>query len=429
MEQEKKYIVGIDIGTTKVLAMVGSMDDKGKLEICGHGMSESIGVKRGVVINIDETASAIRKAVDKAFHGLDVKFSGAFVSIAGQHIHSVMNRGLRYIEHADHEIRKSDVEALTSDMFKISVDRGDQIIHVIPQSYSVDQESGFKNPVGISGRRLEANFHIVLAQMTSVRNIEKCVNRAGLEVIDLLLEPLASAEAVLSYDEKEAGVALVDIGGGTSDIAVFYDGIIRHSAIIPFGGSAVTNDIKEGCNILQRQAELLKVQFGNAIGDLADPNKYISIPGINGRKPKEISAQNLAFIIQARMEEIIDAIYYEIEKSGISNKLGAGIVLTGGGAMLKYLPELMAHRTGLDVRIGLPTTILSAQSPEKVCQTRNTAALGLLLNGFTHPRANQVVKPDNTEESIPEILGEEDHNKVGLFSRVKRSLLNIIDEN
>ncbi len=427
MNQKVEYMAAIDIGTTKTLAIVGRKDKQGKLEIVGIGSTPSAGVKRGVVINIEETAKAIKAAVSKAFAAADMNFTGAFVGIAGQHIKSVKNRGSRYIESADYEITQNDVDGLNADMFKIPVEAGEKIIHVIPQSYIVDNETGVKNPVGISGKRLEANYHIVIGQIASARNIEKCVNRVGLDVVDLVLEPLASAEAVLTEDEKEAGVVLVDIGGGTTDVAVFYDGIIRHTAVIPFGGSVVTNDIKEGCSILQRQAEQLKVQFGSAMGELTEENKIVSIPGISGRKPKEISFRNLAFIIQARMEEIIDAVYYEIENSGVADKLGAGIVLTGGGAMLSHLSELVNLRTGFDVRLGFPETILSENSMSELNNTTYSTAIGLLLKGFDHPNAGQIIapvkeEPQQTEEPVEEEVQE------GLMSNIKRKFLKILDE-
>jgi len=427
MKQKAEYMVAIDIGTTKTLAIVGRKDSHDKLEIIGIGSSPSVGVKRGVVINIEETSKAIKSAVDNAFSTTDVEFAGAYVGIAGQHIKSVKNRGSRYIESPDFEITQSDVDGLNADMFKIPVEAGEKIIHVIPQSYIVDNETGVKNPVGISGKRLEANYHIVIGQIASARNVEKCVKRVGLEVVDLVLEPLASAEAVLTDDEKEAGVVLIDIGGGTTDVAVFYDGIIRHTAVIPFGGSVVTNDIKEGCSILQRQAEQLKTQFGSAMGELTEENKIVSIPGISGRKPKEISFRNLAYIIQARMEEIVDAAYYEIENSGVADKLGAGIVLTGGGAMLKHLPELVNLRTGLDVRVGFPETVLSKNSVKELNSTIYATGIGLLMKGFDHPKADDIIKPlmVMVEPEEPEI---EEPDSPGLFGTIRRTISKILDE-
>ena len=297
-------IAAIDIGTTKIVAIVGEKKDNGKFDILGMGKTVSKGVKRGVVLNIEETADAIRTAVNKTEELCDFTFSEVFVGIAGQHIKSIKNRGYKYID--NEEIKLEDVEFLYDEMKKVSIDPGEEIIHIIPQNYIVDDETGVKQPVGIAGNRLEGNYHIVIGQISSAKNIAKCIDKAGMEINSLILEPLASAAAVLTDDEKEAGVALVDIGGGTTDIAVYYDDIIRHTAVIPYGGNVVTTDIKEGCAILQRQAETLKIQYGSALGEMAVEDRVVTIPGISGREPKEITFKNLAFIIQARMEEIID---------------------------------------------------------------------------------------------------------------------------
>jgi cell division protein FtsA len=302
---------------------------------------------------------------------------------------------------------------------------------VLPQNFVVDSETGIKNPVGISGRRLEGNFHIVIGQIASAKNISKCIDRVGLHVEELILEPLASAEAVLTEDEKEAGVALVDMGGGTTDIAVFYDEIIRHTAVIPFGGNVVTWDIKDGCSILTRQAESLKITFGSALGDLAQEDKIVTIPGISGRDPKEISFKSLAYIIQSRMEEIIDAIMYEIENSGVLDKLSAGIVFTGGGALLRHLPQLVKFRTGLDVRIGYPVEQLSAESIEEVNQPMFSTSVGLLLKGYDNKQKRQQMimdarKGDDQPVKEPE---EDNKNRIGLFENLKIRIDGIFKEN
>lgn len=381
----KEQIVGaIDIGTTKIVTIIGKRNDSGRLEILAMAKTESKGVKRGVVQNIEETVSAITKTVEEAELKAGVKLTEVFVGIAGQHIRSIKNRGYINRNSYEDEITRDDIKMLENDMRKIPIDVGEEIIHVIPQSYIVDNEPGVKAPVGMSGKRLEANFHIVVAQIASAKNIEKCVNRAGLKVKCLMLEPLASSEAVLTADEKEAGVALVDIGGGTTDIAVYYDDIIRHTAVIPFGGNVITKDIKEGCAILQRQAELLKIQFGSALGDLAEEDKVVSIAGIAGREPKEISFKSLAYIIQSRMEEILDAVSFEIENSGYMDKLSAGIVLTGGGALLKHLPQLVKFKTGMDVRIGYPNEHLAANVTADINYPTFSTAIGLVIKGFDY---------------------------------------------
>jgi cell division protein FtsA len=309
---------------------------------------------------------------------------------------------------------------------------GEEIIHVLPQNYIVDSETGVKNPVGMSGRRLEANFHIVIGQIASAKNIEKCINRVGLKVNQLILEPLASSSAVLTDDEKEAGVALVDIGGGTTDVAVFYDDSIRHTAVIPFGGNVVTKDIKEGCKILHRQAEALKTQFGSALGDLAPDDKVVTIPGINGREPKEISFKNLAYIIQMRMEEIIDAVMFEIENSGCMDKLSAGVVLTGGGALLKHLSQLVRFHTGMDVRIGYPIEYLACDPAAEINKPQYATSVGLLLRGWDHFKKFEKGEVDMVENEFEEedMLVEAEENRVGsgIIAAFKKRITDIFEE-
>ncbi len=311
--ESSEIVVGLDIGTTKIVAIVGRRNEFGKIEILGMGKSESYGVARGVVQNIDKTVEAIRVAVAEAEtkSGVDIKVVN--VGIAGQHIKSNQHRGIKTRASAEDEISQNDIDALIDDMFKLVMQPGEEIIHVVPQEYIIDNESGIKNPIGMAGIRLEANFHIITGQIAAARNIYKCVHKANLEVSGLTLEPLASADAVLSDEEKEAGVVLVDIGGGTTDIAIFQDGIIRHTAVIPFGGNIITEDIKEGCTIIKNQAELLKIKFGSALASENQENEIVSIPGLRGRPHKEISVKNLSAIIQARMEEIIEHVYYEIK--------------------------------------------------------------------------------------------------------------------
>jgi cell division protein FtsA len=398
MSKKEQLVAAIDIGTTKIVAIVGKKNENGKIEILGLSKALSKGVKRGVVMNIEETVNAIQTTVDDVQKRSGIMFSEVFVGIAGQHIKSMKSRGYIMRESFEDEIRKEEVFRLIEDMHKIHIDIGEEIIHVIPQNFIVDNEAGVKNPIGMCGRRLEANFHIVIGQVAAAKNIEKCIRKAGLTVKDLILEPLASSDAVLTEDEKEAGVALVDIGGGTTDLAVYYDNIIRHTAVIPLGGNVVTKDIKEGCAILQRHAEQLKIQYGSALGDIAPEDKVVSIPGIAGREPKEISFKSLAYIIQSRMEEIIDFVNFEIQNSGYADKLAAGVVITGGGAMLKHLPQLMKFKTAMDVRIGLPNEHLAGNSRNEINQPMYATSVGLIMMGFDyldtyHQRLN--IAPEN----------------------------------
>ena len=406
MAKQDRIVAAIDIGTTKIVSLVGRFNEHDRLEVLGISRSPSKGVKRGVVLNIEDTVNAIQNTVDDARNQSGLSFKEVFVGIAGQHIKSVRNRGYINRDSYEDEITREDLQRLINDMYKIPVDVGEEIIHVLPQNYIVDNETGVKHPVGMSGKRLEANFHIVIGQISSARNIEKCINRVGLDVHQLILEPLASSAAVLTEDEKEAGVALVDIGGGTTDVAVYYDDVIRHTAVIPFGGNVVTRDIKEGCAILQRQAESLKIQFGSALGDLAQEDKVVTIPGISGRDPKEISFRSLAYIIQSRMEEIIDAVVYEIENSGYMDKLSAGIVLTGGGAMLKNLNQLVKFKTGMDVRIGFPSECLAADTPDEVNQPMYSTSIGLLQKGME-------VYLESKEHATVETLEGEEEEEAG----------------
>ena len=384
MNKHEQYVAAIDIGTTKIVAIVGKKNENGKIEILGLSKALSRGVKRGVVLNIEETVTAIQTTVEDVQKRSGIMFSEVFVGIAGQHIKSMKNRGYIMREAYDDEIKKEEVFRLIEDMHKIHIEIGEEIIHVIPQNFIVDNETGVKSPIGMCGRRLEANFHIVIGQVAAAKNIEKCIRKANLTVKDMILEPLASSDAVLTEDEKEAGVVLIDIGGGTTDVAVYYDNIIRHTAVIPFGGNVVTKDIKEGCAILQRHAEQLKVQYGSALGDIAPEDKVVSIPGISGREPKEISFKSLAYIIQSRMEEIIDAINFEIQNSGYADKLAAGVVITGGGSMLKHLPQLMKFKTAMDVRIGLPNEHLSGSGKNEINQPMYATSIGLIMRGFEY---------------------------------------------
>ncbi len=376
-----KIVVGLDIGTTKICAVVGRKNEYGKLEVIGMGKAVSDGVIRGIVTNIDKTVNAIEKAIAEACEQSDTEIGVVNVGIAGQHIRSAIHHG-SITRDSDDEITVEDVNKLTNDMYRIVIPPGSEIIHVMPQDYIIDYEDGIKDPVGMSGVKMEADFHIITAQTNAINNINKCVRKADLEIENLILEPLASSLAVLSDEEKEAGVCLVDIGGGTTDIAVFYDNIIRHTAVIPFGGNIITQDIKQGCMVMEHQAELLKTKFGRAISEEANPNEIISIPGLRNRPPKEISVKNLANIIEARMEEIIEMVHTEIITSGYNKKLAAGIVLTGGGSQLTNLKQLFEYMTGLDTRIGYPNEHLGKGKIESVKSPMYATTIGLVLSGF-----------------------------------------------
>jgi cell division protein FtsA len=410
--QPNDVVAAIDIGTTKVCALVGRKNQYGKMDILGIGKVESEGVMRGVVTNIEKTVNAIKEAVSIAERGAGFPIRAAHVGIAGQHIKSLQHRGILMRDNTHTEISQRDIDKIISDMYKLVLPPGDKIIHVIPQEYAVDNEQGITDPIGMSGVRLEANFHIITGQITASNNIYRCVERCGLKVLDMTLEPIASAMAVLSDEEKEAGVALVDIGGGTTDITIFYEGIIRHTAVVPFGGNVITKDVKEGCTVMQHQAEKLKVKFGSALAEEVFDNRIITIPGLNNREHKEISEKNLALIIQARMEEILDYALWEIRRSGFEKKLIGGIVLTGGGSLLRDLDKLCEYHTGMITRIGIPIEHLAHGYDEQVCSPIYATGIGLLMKAadqqtatsesFVHiqPVENQNIATEKIENTV-----------------------------
>lgn len=392
MSNKSRIITAIDIGTTKIVAIAGKRHSNGKFEIMGIGSSPSKGVWRGMVRNIEETVNSIRTAVDKASHMANVEFRQVYVGIAGQNIRSIRTRGDLIREHSEDEISQEEIDSLTDKMKRLSMHPGEEILHVLPQSYIVDEELIDQNPKGMNGKRLEGNFHIVIGQVSLSRHIVKCVEKLGMEVIDLILEPLASARAALTEDEKEAGVAMIDIGGGTTDVAVYLDTIIKHTAVIPLGGNVVTMDIKDGCKVLHREAESLKVKSGSALSS-AESNDYITIPGISGREEREISFRTLATIIQYRMEEILGFAQYEIESSGVMDKLSAGMVITGGGSLLRNLPQLIKHKLGYDVRVGYPNEVNLTRLDDEINHPMYATAVGLLIYGAEYEDQYEVNYP------------------------------------
>ena len=391
-------IVGLDIGTTKVSIIIGRRNKFNKIEILGTGKSLSSGVSRGIVSNIDKTVTSIKLALEEVEKKDNIKIRDVVVGIAGQHIKSLQHRGEIVRDNIEIEIGQDDIDKLKDNMFKLITIPGEEVIHVIPQEYTVDGEDGIQDPKGMAGVKLEANFHVITAQVGAVRNIMRCVEKAGLSPKELILEPFASAIATLDEDELREGVALVDIGGGTTDVAIFLDKIIRHTAVIPFGGNIVTKDIKTGLSILDKQAELLKIKFGSAMYTDDQENVMVSIPGLRGREPKEIAVKNLSEIIGARMKEIIDLVYHEIKVSGYENKLMTGIVLTGGGSQLKNLQQLVSFISAKETRIGYPNEHLSSESKDLVISPMFSTGVGLVLKGFE----NKVSSFQNEDNKIDE---------------------------
>ena len=399
--KENPIIVGLDIGTTKIACIVAQRDQYGKLKILGIGKTPSFGVTRGEVSNIKLTTDAILSTVAEAERQSGHKIKSVFVGIAGQHISSKQSRDIYTLSNADDEITREDIRQMVVNMHRVALEPGERIITVLPQEFTVDNNHNIIDPVGMCGSRLEANFHIITGKVTAAQNIKKCVEKAGLKMAGLFLEPLASSAAVLQSDELEAGVVLVDIGGGTTDIAIFKNKIIRHTAVIPFAGNIITEDIMEGCKLLKPQAEKLKTSFGSALPSETHENEIISIPGIAGRDPKEISMRTLAHIVNARMEEIFAQVYFEIKSSGYANSLNAGIVVTGGGSQLKHLKQLIEYTTGLSARIGYPTSYLAKDNKEEMKHPMFSTGLGLVLDGY---RDYNDMKEDQKLEFYPELF-------------------------
>lgn len=401
-----EIVVALDIGTTKVCAIAGRMNQFGRIEILGTGKVKSEGVSRGVVSNIAKTIKAIQEAVDQAEKSAQVKFKDVYVGIAGQHIKSIHHHGILMRKDGIQEIELGDVDRLINDMYRLSLPPGDKILHVIPQEFTVDNEQNILDPVGMSGVRLEANFHIITGSENASLNIQRCVERVGLNVAEMTLEPIASSAAVLSEQERELGVALIDMGGGTTDITIFKDGIIRHTAVIPFGGEIITNDIKEGCGVMVNQAEKLKTKFGSALSDEIHNSRIITIPVLNNREPKQILEKNLAKIIEARVSEIFDFVMWEIKRSGFERQLNAGLVLTGGGALLKHITLLAEYHTGMNARLGLPEEKMALKYGELNESPIYSTAVGLLINALENMQSKVVQEEEEVKEEVVEKVEE-----------------------
>ena len=451
---EAPIIVGLDIGTTKIAAIAGRKNEFGKLEILGFGRANSSGVQHGQVLNIDQTIKAIQLALVNCYESNpELEVSEVYVGIAGHHIKSLQTRGDIVRQDPDTEIMRSEIEFLINNQRKTFIPAGDQIIDVIPQDFHVDNNQNIKDPVGYNGVKVGANFHIITGDRNAIRNINRAVERSGLSTKDLVLQPLASASAVMSDIDMEAGVAILDIGGGTSDLAVFSEGILKHTAVIPFGGENITNDIRMGLGVLKSQAEALKVQFGSALADEAQANAYITIPGLKGMPAKEISVKNLAQIIQARMSEILDFVTYHIKQVGLDTRLlNGGVILTGGGSQLKHLIQLTEYTTGLNARIGLPNEHLAPNHIDELKKPMYATCLGLILKGYADydmkhkeftetfkrvevPRALKTVTPEPVLETVVEettktpIVGGGNGSERGKFwEKFKNNLIELFKE-
>ena len=425
-----KIVVGLDIGTTKIACFVGKKNEHGKIEILSMGKSESLGVMSGVVSNIKQTIESIKLAIQETQSRVegDLIIKNVNVGIAGQHIKSLQHRGIYTRNNSENEICQEDINALVKDMYKLVINPGEEIIDVLPQEYIVDNQQGIKDPIGMAGVRLEANFHIITGHVANVQNIRRCIEHAGLNIKGIILEPIASADAVLSQEEKDEGVVLVDIGGGTTDVAIFYEGIIRHTAVIPFGGNVITDDIKEGCKIIRRHAENLKVRFGSAFASESKEHEVVCIPGFRGKDPKEITLKNLAKIIQSRMEDIIELVHYEIENSGYSKKVLAGIVLTGGGSQMKHLTQLFEYTTGFDTRIGYPTEHLASTNQlENLASPMFSTGIGLVLKGFERMEMNDTAT-DDAHQGIKPVTHNDPKLKESFFNKILNKFPRLLED-
>lgn len=401
-------IVGLDIGTTKVCAVVAGTDENGRMNILGLGRAPSEGMMRGVVTNIDRTIRSIRAAVDEASSQSGVNIRSVIVGIAGDHIQSFQSRGVIAISGPDHEVTQADIDRLIEDTKRVALPSDRKIIHVIPQEFIIDGQDGVYDPLGMSGVRMEANVHIITGLVTAAQNIYKCVQRAGLEVQDMVLEPLASSYAVLDDQEKEVGVALLDVGGGTTDLAVFEERTIRHTAVIGIAGRKVTDDIRKGLGILNEQAEKLKKEQGFAYLPAVVDNDPIVLPGVGGRPPIEIDKRLLAQIIQPRMEEIFEIAALEIKRSGYAKHLSAGVVLTGGGALVKGTAELAREVLGMPVKVGIPSGFAGGLIREIENPVYSTA-VGLVYHGLKSQEltGNDMSDPvsEKTSGKVRKVLG------------------------
>ncbi len=398
-KESKNLIVGLDIGTSKIAAIVAEMNPEGGFEVIGMGSSPSRGLKKGVVVNIESTVNAIQRALEEAELMADCKIRDVWTGIAGSHIRSFNSHGMVAIK--DREVAQSDVDRVVETAKAIPIPTDQQILHVLNQEFVIDGQEDVREPLGMSGVRLEVKVHIVTGAVSAAQNIMKCVRRCGLEVNDLILQPLASAMAVLSEDEKDLGVCLVDIGGGTSDIAVFTQGAIRHTAVIPIAGDQITNDIAMALRTPTKEAEEIKRRYGCALRELADPQEMVEVPGVGERSSKKMSRQTLAEVIEPRVEELYSLVQAELRRSGFEELLSSGIVITGGSAAMQGMVELGEEVFHMPVRLGLPT--YAGGLSEVIRNPRYSTGVGLLMAGLSQHQRQQIEKMQSG--SFKQIVG------------------------
>jgi cell division protein FtsA len=432
MENNSTKIAAIDIGTTKIVAITGYKNSDGRYEITGFGHSPSLGIKRGVVYNIEQTINSISTAIQKA--GVDDTdiFNNVYVGVAGQHIRTLKNRGIVDFENQESRINQEHLDELMERMYNTAIEPGEDILHVIPQNYILDKESGVENPVGMFAKNLQANFHIVIGQKAMLNNIKNCLSSLDINVKSLILEPLASAKAVLTEHEKEMGVTLIDIGGGTTDIAVFKNNSLIHSAVIPIGGNTITKDVMQTFALMEKQAEQLKIEYGSAIQEKSQEDIIISIDGLKGREQKEFSLKELSLVIQARMEEMIHAAMFQIESSKFQGQLNAGIVITGGGSLMKNLKQLVSFISGYDVRIAYPSEYISGEFSDTINKPQYSTAIGLVMMGNEYKKdENEKITQKMNQQAAEEQEKEREKEKKKeskFFDKFKNKMTKLFDE-
>jgi cell division protein FtsA len=392
----KNLIVGLDIGTSKVACLVAQMRADGELEILGMGGHESKGLKKGVVVNIESTVTGIQRALEEAELMADCKIASAFVGIAGSHIRSFNSTGMVAIK--DREVGALDVERAIDTARAVNIPTDQQILHVLRQEFIIDGQEDVREPIGMSGLRLEVKVHIVTGAVSAAQNIVKCVRRCGLEVSDLILQPLASSRAVLSEDERDLGVCLLDIGGGTTDIAIFTNGAIRHTAVIPIAGDQITNDIAMALRTPTAEAEAIKIRHGVALRQLADPNEMIEVPGIGERAPRSLSRQTLAEVIEPRVEELFSLVQQVLRESGFEELLCSGVVLTGGSSVMHGMVELGEEIFHMPVRLGIPR--YAGGLAAVVRNPRFATGVGLLLDGMSQVQHGELSRQTGSVKAV-----------------------------
>ena len=395
-KESKNLIVGLDIGTSKIVAVVAELTPEGRLEILGLGSQESRGLKKGVVVNIEATVDSVSRVIQEVELMADCKVREVYTGIAGSHIRSFNSNGMVAIK--DKEVAPMDVERVIETAKAMPIPADQQILHILTQEFIIDGQDGVREPIGMSGVRLEVKVHIVTGAVSAAQNIVKCVRRCGLEVLDLVLQPLASSFAVLSEDERDLGACLVDIGGGTTDIAVFTQGAIRHTAVIPIAGDQITNDIAMALRTPTQEAEEIKMRHGVALAQLADLQQMIEVPGIGDRPPRKLSRQALADVIEPRVSELFELVQAELRRSGYEDLLSSGVVLTGGSAVMRGMVELGEEVFHMPVRIGVPK--YDGGLADVVQHPRYATAMGLLLEGVAQKRRGIVARETRTFKQV-----------------------------